>query len=336
MDLRQLSVFRKYERGSYVRAGRFLPLELPSVGYLDGGQADVAINDHLRFGGMLGLKPDRYDLDFSADEPTGVAYASVQAGEVRKLYYSGTLGMLGSLYRGEADRVAMLLDQRAALSRHLHLYSSTELDMDAGGAEVREGLTLTRWNLHAHAPINQVLSFRAGAAHYQLPDTAAERAARSIPSPELFDRGYWRYTLGSSQQAPWNLTFDEEVSFLEGVDYDLTPLWRLGVSRRGIFSLRDSRISLMVYNLESRTVRGYGSRLYAYFALLQSRLSFQPSLGFRVFDEDLSGEKLDLTDASLLANWLISQRWSAHAHASHTFGTSVQATFLDLGLTYRW
>ncbi|MCF7816273.1 MAG: hypothetical protein K9M54_00185 [Kiritimatiellales bacterium] len=337
LDLRQLSLFRRFDGGSFVRAGRFLPLELPSVGYLDGAQAEVVLNKNVRVGGMAGLKPDRYDLEFTTDEPTAVAYGTFQAGEMQRLYYSGTLGVLGSAYQGSFDRLAVLLDQTATLGPHLNLYSSSEVDIDAGGAEERDGASLTRLNLHANAPVNKVLSFRTGVDHYQQPDTAAERAVYAAPTNSLpLDDGYWRYSIGSAQRVPGNLTFDEEVSFLEGENYSMTPLWRLGITRRGFFDLKNSSLSMTVYNMESSYSKGYGVRLYGYFPVMQSRLSFQPSVGFRTYDENGGVDSLDLSDASLLVDWLISRKWSANVQVSESFGTSVQALYIDSGLTYRW
>lgn len=338
LDLRQLSLFRKFDGGSFVRAGRFLPLELPSVGYLDGGQAEVVLNKHVRLGGMAGWKPDRYDLDFTTDEPTAVAYGTVQAGEMQRLYYSGTLGVLGSAYQGNFDRLAVLLDQAATLGKHLNLYSSSEVDFDAGGTRERNGASLTRLNLHANAPVNKTLSFRAGVDHYQQPDTAAERAIYSPPTIPLqpLDDGYWRYSVGGAQRIPGNLTFDEEVSFLEGANYDMTPLWRMGITRRGFFDLKNSSLSMTVYNIESSYLQGYGVRLYGYFPMMQSRLSFQPSVGFRTADENDGVDTLDLSDVSLMVDWLISKKWSANVQVSESFGTSVQALYIDSGLTYRW
>ena len=67
-------------------------------------------------------------------EEAGGHYRS--AGEIdipgERRYYSGTAGILTSLYDGDPDRLAFLLDQTATLGR-LSLFSSTEVDFDVPG-----------------------------------------------------------------------------------------------------------------------------------------------------------------------------------------------------------
>ena len=106
-------------RGSSARA--FVPYELPSIGYVDGLQAQVHPGEHTRLGIAGGLKPDRINLDPSTDEPFVVPYATYVAGPRDGRHYSGTVGLMNSYYQGDLDRLAVLFDQRAGLSKSLTL-----------------------------------------------------------------------------------------------------------------------------------------------------------------------------------------------------------------------
>src|SRR2546422_876073 len=74
LDLFRLSFHRRFEDGGFFRAGRFLPGELPTLGYVDGAQVEEPIGKNFRLGAVLGLKPSRIDLDVSGKEPMASAY----------------------------------------------------------------------------------------------------------------------------------------------------------------------------------------------------------------------------------------------------------------------
>ena len=111
-DFYQLMFQRPIEDGGFLRFGRFVPFELPGLGYVDGVQGETRRGEGLRFGAIAGLKPDRVNLNASSDEPLVAAYTTVEAGRRDGSYYSGTLGLLNSYYHGRMDRLALLLDQR--------------------------------------------------------------------------------------------------------------------------------------------------------------------------------------------------------------------------------
>ncbi|MCP4452972.1 MAG: hypothetical protein GY809_16035, partial [Planctomycetes bacterium] len=69
------------ENEGFLRFGRFLPRELPGIGYLDGVQRETHREGPWRFGVVAGLKPDRIRLAASGDEPTIASYATVEAGQ---------------------------------------------------------------------------------------------------------------------------------------------------------------------------------------------------------------------------------------------------------------
>ena len=128
LDLDEAFFQRRLKNDGFLRLGRFLPRELSSIGYVDGMQGETPLSEVLRIGAVVGLKPDRQDLDFTLDEPLTSAYLSAQMGKRRELYYSGTVGLLGSMFEGQDNRAAFLWNQHADLGPKLNIYSSSEVD----------------------------------------------------------------------------------------------------------------------------------------------------------------------------------------------------------------
>ncbi len=334
-DVFRLAFSRRFDAGGMVRAGRFLPQELPAIGYIDGAQGETVLSEHFRLGAVAGLKPTRRDLDPSTDEPTAAGYATFEAGRPRELHYTGTAGVLGSLFRGKLDRLALLFDQRADLGPRFSLYSSTEADADIGGAETRSGLRLTREDVYAVSPVTSFLTLRAGADHYEIPDTRAEREALAIEDDRLLDRGYWRYWAGSTLYLPWRIELDGEAAYIESASDDGLH-WRGGIARTGIFGWRAAQVRAVVYNLDGFDATGYGGRISAYLPLLGGDLSLHPAAGFRFLETDATSRDFDLTDLSLRAYWQISRAWSADAGVTYLTGTGVEAVLLEAGVSFRW
>lgn len=331
-----LSFVRRFEDESMLRLGRFLPLELPGVGYLDGAQGEMVVNDTLRVGAMFGLKPTRDRLDLSGKEPTLVTYGTVEAGDPGDLYYSGTLGLLGSLYEGEADRLAVLFDQAAHLGPRFSLHSTSEVDFDIGGAETRNGASLTRLNLFGAFVATSFLTLRAGVDHFERPDTQAERDLLPFQDDRFFDHGHWRYYVGGSQKLPWKLYLSEQVAFSESETEDLAILWRVTLSRIGLPLLPGARTSLTVYNLDGLGSEGYGGRFTAHLPLMERRLYLEPSVAFRLLDTNLDGDELEFTSLSLRAHSGITRFWSVHGGFSYSFDSLIDVFLIDLGTTLRW
>jgi len=334
--IRRWTLVRSFESGGFLRLGRFLPPELPAVGFLDGAQAETELGKHVRVGAMGGLKPRRVDLAPSAAEPTGVAYGTVEAGTRSEWYYSGTLGVLGSIYKGKYDRLALLMDQRADLGPKLSLYSTAELDLDAGSFETRSGARLTHVDAFAVSPITSFLTLRAGVDHYERPDTRAERDLLHIQDPRYFDRGYWRYWVGSSQYLPWNLSLDEEIAFIDAPEERMTPRWRISITRTGLFSLQHAFVSATVFNLDGAGAEGYGGILSAYVPFFENRVSCRPGVGFRLLETDEGAEEFDVTDVSLFVDWWIAQAWRLYGGGIYSFGEALDRTLLEAGIEFRW
>ena len=255
LDVYRLSLRRKFDDGGFLRLGRFLPPELPGAGYIDGVQKEQVLSRNFRFGLLAGLKPTRFELDISAKEPTGVVYGTAEAGKPQDLYYSGTLGVLGSAYEGKFDRFALLLDQRADITSRVSVFSAAELDTGAGAGvrEVRDGASLSHIDAYALATVTSFLTLRAGLDHYERPPTRVEvDLLPSIAGEEdrFFDRGYWRYFVGGTESLPWRLRLDEEIAFIDAPGEDYTPRWRVSLTRRGLPLFEDGSVTMTAYNLD--------------------------------------------------------------------------------------
>ncbi len=329
------SLFRRFADGGSLRLGRFLPRELPGVGYLDGVQGDKRISEHLRIGAMLGVKPDRATFDLSTREPTAVPYLSFEAGERGRFYYSGTAGALGSLYEGEPDRLAMLIDQRLDLLRGLSLYCTSAVDFDVA-METRSGTRLTRLDAFASYAIAPPLTLRGGADHYERPDTQAARDALDIDDVRFFDSGYWRYWVGASHSLPWSLLLSEEVGLIDSSAGDGDVHWLASLTRTGLPWMPEASMTLSAYNLSGTGTDGHGGSLSANLPFLDRLVLLDMGLTFRYLETDVDAGDFRLTDASGRVSWIISSSWRAYCGASYSFGDDVERLLADVGLSFRW
>jgi hypothetical protein len=318
------------------RLGRFLPLELPGIGYIDGGQLEVDPGGRWRFGAVAGLKPERVSLDVSVDEPTAVGYATFEAGGIDTAYYSGTAGILGALYKGEADRLAVLFDQRAGLGPRLDLLSTMEYDF--GVADTTNSQSrLTRLDVQVSSRLHGLLTLRAGADHWRRADTRANRDLLPfVLNDELFDDGYWRYWVGGRHELPWGLDLNEEVSHIVSDATDDAVRWRIGLIRTGLFGWQFAHIGATVYNLEAQDAAGYGGLLQAYLPMWNNRLSLRPALSSRWLDPDNGGDGLSVTYVALHGDWVIHESWILTGGITSTRGDGADSILADTGLRYSW
>lgn len=336
LDLYSGSFRHPLAEDGFLRLGRFLPREFPGIGYVDGIQGQIRHDEHLSLGTIAGFKPDRYDLDFSVDEPLMAGYATYEAGKRPGPYYSGTAGILGSLYDGQADRLALLLDQRASIGHLFTLYSTAELDFDVGGAQTRTSTNLTRLDVTAVSRLSSGLTFRAGVDHWERPDNRAERDLLIYEDDRYFDDGYWRYWVGSDQGLPWNLRLSEELSYIDSDIYDYDPRWRVGLTHTELFGWQGASMTATIYNLGTETIDGYGSRLSAYLPLINHKLFVQPMAGFQMSEVDPQDQEFDLTYLSIRVNGRLSTNWSLFGGFTHSYGDQVDSTLLNLGIRYKW
>jgi hypothetical protein len=319
----------------FVRMGRFLPFELPAIGYIDGGQVEIDTGGHWSFGGVGGLKPDRVNLTLSADEPTAVAYATYEAGQRGSAYYSGTAGLLGSFFKGEPDRLAVLFDQRGGFGPRFDLYSTAEFDTGLANTTNSQA-QLSRFDLVASSRLHRLLTLRAGADHWQRADTLVLRDQLPYLDDRLFDDGYWRYWIGARHDLPWNLDLNEELAYVVSDASEDAMRWRMGLTRTDLFGWHFASIGATLYNLEGQAASGYGGLLRAYFPFWDGRLSISPSASLRWLDPDNGGEGLSVTYYSIYGDYRISKAWMLTGGLTATRGDGADALLFDAGLRYSW
>jgi hypothetical protein len=336
LDLYYGSFQHPFGDNGFLRLGRFVPRELPGIGYVDGVQGQIKSGEHLSLGTVAGFKPDRYNLDPSVDEPLMVGYATYEAGKLPGPYYSGTVGILGSLYEGRADRLALFFDQRAGLGPLFTLYSTAEVDFDVGSAEFQTGTNLTRLDLYAVSRLSSDLTFRAGLDHWQRPDNRAERDLLRYDDERYFGDGYWRYWVGSDQGLFWNLRLSEEIAFINSDIYDYDARWQVGLTRTGLFDWQDASVTATVYNVAVNGIDGYGGRLSAFLPLLRHKLIIQPAAGFRDVEVEPQSRDFKLTYLSTHLTGRLSHNWSLFGGWTYSYGDRVDSTLFDFGLRYRW
>jgi hypothetical protein len=323
------------DAGGFVRLGRFLPFELPGIGYMDGGQLEINHDNPWRFGLVAGFKPDRVDLAVTADEPTIAGYATLETGTRGAAYYSGTAGLLASLYKGEANRLALLFDQRASLGPKFDLFSTAEVDM--GVANTTNSTTqLSRLDLTASYRVVQNHTLRAGADHWQRADILSERDRLLIVDESLFDDGYWRYWIGGTHRLPWKFNLNEEVAYTVSDASEDAMRWRVGLTRTGILGWSTANLAATIYNLEMTSADGYGGLLSAYFPFIDGRFSIRPSASMRWLDPDGGGEGFQVSYYAVYLDARLSKAWLLTGGLTETLGDGADATLFDLGLRYSW
>lgn len=338
LELFQLSAFRRFDNQSSVQVGRFLPLALPSVGYIDGFQGEKVVSSKLRFGTIIGWRPKRRNLEFSVKEPTLVPYLTMRSGEDADFQYSGTAGVLMSLYEGDPDRLAILWDQRAQIGKLL-LLSSSEIDFDSGQRNTRRAVELTRFDLTASYPVSPGFRIRGGIDRFELPDTDAERDAVPVivlPEREFFEQGFWRYWIGASHQLSENWTLSEEVSYNDSDDFSDDFFWSAQITRRGLFGMPRATATFHAYNLAGDGAEGVGARLSGYFPTANHRFFLQPSVAFRYADFDTGSEDFEVADVAIRSQWVLSPSWSFQGGLSYAVNQDDDRVFVDVGVTLRW
>ncbi len=344
-ELYRLSFHRRIDE-RWLRFGRFVPRELPGVGFIDGIQAEQVTGDATRFGSVVGFRPGRNDLDFRADELVVVPYLTYESGDPGAKYYSMTAGLLGSLYRWSPDRLALLVDQR--LDRdEFTAYASSEVDVDVGAAEADRGpVRLTRLNVLLTRDFGPALTLRGGVDKHELPDTEGERDALDIGNldeNEWIDSGFWRYWIGASHQLPGSLRLSEEIAFL---DSSADNVWRGNVSltRVGLPGLPAGSLTLSAFNLHGMRHEGFGGRVSFYLPFAEHRFIVEPAVGYRYTEFTTRGANFfgrvraeqHVVDASLRFHWRLSRAWLLAAGVAYSDTSEASRIFADVALTFRW
>lgn len=331
----RLMLSRKNSDGGFLRLGRFFPMELPNLGYIDGGQWEAPVSVAVKLGGVFGIRPDRITQGFSNREKIVAAYGSLETGEPRRFYLASTLGAMHTNYAGKADELALFYDQRADLGPKLNMYGTSQFNFNAGAAQEHTKPRLTRANIMLNSPLTQWVSFRAGANHYEPIDANAERDLAG-GNNNYINNGYWRYYGGSAQNLPWDIGLDEDLSFTNTQGQFSQGLWRVSLSRRGLPRLPDGFFSLTVYNLYNPEGPDYGATVSVSAPLFNAKLNLDGNAGYRYAPISAGARRFRASDFSVHANWRISDSWTADTGATQTFQEDIKSFMVNGGLSYRW
>lgn len=333
----RLTLAKKMQNGGFIRMGRFFPSELSGLGYIDGAQTELPAAESLKFGGLVGFRPDRIYLGFADKEPIASGYGTLEKGTPRSLYFLGTLGVFHTLYRGKADELAVLYDQRADLGPKLNLFGTCQVDFNAGAAQVNKQPSLSRADLTVNAPLALLLNLRGGVNHYAPVDIAAERDLAGGSNLYL-NNGYWRYWVGDSQTLLWTpLWLSEDISFTKTQGKFQPGSWRVGISRGGLPGLPNAFLTVTTYNLYNSIGPEYGGTVSGSLPFFKGRFNIDGNAGFRygpTFSDPR--RRFRASDISGHINWRISEAWNFDAGASRSYSEQIQSSSLNGGLSYRW
>ena len=337
LTMYSLALNDKLEDGGLARLGRFLPPELSGLGYIDGGQLERKASDAFRLGVAAGTRPAERDLGLSSREPVMAGYGSYQAGQPGDNYYLGTVGFFQTLFRGSADEMAMLYDQRSDFGQLLNLMVSSQIDFNVGAAQVHaESARLTHLDVYAASPISSILTLRAGTNHYELPDTAAQRDLAGSGNLTPFDGGYWRHWVGGIERLPSDFQFNEELDLIRSANDETLGQVRGTISHAGIFFLPQAILSFTAYSLNGLEGSGAGGICSAILPLYDNRINLTANAGFLYNSLTDSRKAFHMNDDSLYINWRINRTWEANLGVLQTYQGSIQSTVIDSGLSYRW
>jgi hypothetical protein len=330
----RVSVSREVEGLGGFRAGRYTPEELPAVGPLDACQGELQLGRAVRAGVILGLRPDADATDPSAERPLSAAYVSTRLGS-GTVSYSGTLGLVGTVYDGKLDRTACLVSQSARLGPKLTLQSCSEIDVqspESGGDS--SPLELTRIRLQAVSPVTRSLTLRAGIGRQSVPETLETRDRQDSTGDPLPGQGTWQHWIGSSQRLPWNLTTEEEVSFLAGAaSTDMAiESWQVSVTRMGIPGLPLGRIRLQLSGMDNEELDSFAGRVAGEFPLLDGQLSLRPSVGLGLADAPDEPRDVKLRDVALFVQLRAGTRVAVFGSAFHHFADAEDRPVFEFGV----
>ena len=304
---------------------------------MDGVQGEKVVTDSLRAGSVAGLKPSRDKMDVNAREPLATPYMTLEKGERRSMYYSGTLGLMGTMFRNQLDRTAILYDQQVDAGPKLSFFSSLEADANVNASTASsKGVGLTRISFFGSSPLTPILTLRGGFDHFERANTRADREFMGIADGAQPDAGYWRYWVGGSQEAAFNLRFDEEVSLIQTPGESSPARWRGGISKTNLPYWKNARISVTAYNQFDSRGEGYGGYASGYFPISGNLIALQVNSGGRYSDQGSGKKEFKMTDYSIQIDVNLMRSLSLYGGMSRTSGDFVDTVFYDSGVSYRW
>lgn len=331
----RLAAVRRFDDRSIVRVGRFLPYELPSMGFVDGVQAEIPWGERIRWGGVAGLRPKRDTLDFGTSEPLLTTYLTYFRDDGAEGLFSATGGFMASLWDGDLDRGAFLVDQRWRRGK-FSLTTHSVIDLDVGSSEVRSGTRLTELNVVGAYEFERS-RLRLGVDRFELVDNDAERSVVEefiLPDTAFVKDASTRYWIGLQHDLSDRWSIDPQVSFTDERQTDGLR-WSIGVTRRSLGSLEQGTLTARIFSLKSSELDGVGGQVSAFLPVTDV-WSLYPSLRFDWANFNTGSEDFVVTEASVRSFWRLNSSWSMEAGATYGLADDDDRLLIDVGATYRW
>jgi hypothetical protein len=328
-----------FQKEAFVRAGRFLPAEIYSFGYLEGVQYQRRLGKKFKVGAVGGYKPDPFNLNSNSEQPTTTQYLSMELGQRRSLYLTSLVGIHHTLFKGKLDRRTVLLDQQLGFSSKINLQALAEIDFDVHHSTRSDsGMLLSRLNLLANLYPFRFFSLRGGMERSQRPDTLAERNLFGGPvSDDIFNQIFERYWGGATINLPFNFSSDGDLSYYKETNGNLSPPhWRGTLTRRGLPFLPFGSLSASAYNIVENDVDFLGGVSTVYVPIADGRFNIFGSYGTRQFSKPDFSKEWQSTDYSVQLDWRVSKKISIRGGLTHTFPVYLESDLFDATVEYRW
>jgi hypothetical protein len=123
-------------------AGRTLVRNLPSAGYVDGGQAEVRFGGAWHMGAFGGRRPDWLYRDDALSMTAFGGYLSVESASGDRVTWQEAVGALAEYHDGEVSRTALLLSGRLHTGGDWGFYHTIEADVNTGWRKDAAGRSL--------------------------------------------------------------------------------------------------------------------------------------------------------------------------------------------------
>jgi len=333
--LKIYSLAVRYQAGDQttILLGRKINPNLSNIGAIDGLQVETGTKS-LRFGGIVGFRPDYFDYSFNGDLLEYGAYLAHQyknqLGSMRS-----SLAIFNQTNNGKTDRRFLYLQHSNSLVKHLFVFLSSEIDLfKIKNDQAKSTFSLTGFYVSLRYRINRELwadasyDNRKNVIYYEtfksLVDQLMEEATRQGVQFRINYRPIPLITLGL------NSSYRKR---------DTDP--RASTSYHGFLSFNqirniDATVTLSANLLKTVYLDGsvYGLRFYK--DLWEGKLS--SSIGYRYIDYQFNGEGNSLVQHSceLDLSWQIIRKLSLSANYEASFGKADNYGRIYINLTKRF
>lgn len=338
--LDQLVVRRHFADGSTAGVGRIQPLALPGIGLFDGAYGEWQSSERLRFGGVVGFRPDPEHRGPTSAEPGVAGWAALDVGDDDGVRVGGGLGALATWYDGKADRHAIFADVRVVSPSGWRVDVTSEVDVYQS-ADVESGVSLTRLGARLDVPVSDAIGVWADLQTFRLPDTRASRSTFEIDETlygleEVFDRGYRRTSLGARAAigAGWHVDTEATVVTARGIEHDLQL--RVGVRKNAPFGWKGTSFDVSGFNLVGVDLDGFGFRT-GFGGMISDTLFARVGYILTRAERDAPGAPTTSNHRpSIDLDWRITRAWSIYLRTGVGLGDGTKSTTAEAGVAWRF